>query len=320
MAEALFIGIDGGATHSTAVAAWPDGTVAAVEYGDGLNFNNIGTETVRLRIEDIINRICIKTGAHDLRVCIGSAALDKPADEATLRKFTGMLSPKQLDIQSDAYIALMGLTRGEPGMIAICGTGSMLLLADGNGIQHASGGWGYLMEDAGSGYAIAREGILAAIAEYEGVGPATAISRYICEYFGADDMRGVIDRLYAPEHTPDRLAGFARYVIAEAENGDGVSMDIIIKSMEKLAAQAAALFRKAPEASRIGLYGGIFAHSNTAREAFENSLRLRKPDVEICIPEFPPELGALIHIMKKQGMLTPQTLKNLNETYERARK
>ena len=57
MNKRLLIGIDGGATHSTAVAVLPDGSAAAVAYGEGLNFNNVGTEKVRLRIEGIVSEI-----------------------------------------------------------------------------------------------------------------------------------------------------------------------------------------------------------------------------------------------------------------------
>ena len=50
MAAKILIGIDGGGTHSTAVAAWPDGRVAAVVPGGGQNFHNEGMEIVRARL------------------------------------------------------------------------------------------------------------------------------------------------------------------------------------------------------------------------------------------------------------------------------
>ncbi|MBQ4088380.1 MAG: hypothetical protein IJC56_00680 [Clostridia bacterium] len=320
MNNGLLIGIDGGATHSTAVAAWPDGQVAAVAYGEGLNFNNVGFETVRQRIESIVCELQNKTGAIVECACIGSAALDFPADDATTAQFTGLLNASQIDLQSDAYVALMGLTRGQPGMIAICGTGSMLLLSDKDGRQHISGGWGYLMEDAGSGYCIAREGLLAAIDAYEGVGEATTLTAHALEYFGISDLRDMIVKIYDSAFTPDQMAGFARYVISEADSGDAASAKIIGRTMEKLAAQAHALFQKAPGVTRIGLYGGIFAHSQLAQEKFSRALINLMPDAEICNPEYPPELGAIIHLMHKRGILTEKALENLKDTYERVRK
>ena len=90
--------------------------------------------------------------------------------------------------------------------------------------------------------------------------------------------------------------------------------------MKRLALQAAQLLKKAPEACRLGMYGGIFAHSAIARDAFTNALHARMPDAVICAPEYPPELGAIIHLMQKHGILTGSALENLKTTYERLRK
>jgi len=174
--EGLLIGIDGGGTHSTAVAAWPDGRVAAVAYGDGLNYHNVGVEVVRRRLEEMAQELSLKAGAPVEKLCAGLSALDLPADEKTTALFAGgFFTADQLDLQSDAYVALMGLTRGAPGVIVICGTGSMLVTLDKDGMQHVSGGWGYLLGDAGSSYTLAREGLVSAIDSFEQTGPQTAL-------------------------------------------------------------------------------------------------------------------------------------------------
>ena len=256
----LYIGIDGGGTHSTAVAAWPDGRVAAVTEGLGLNYHNVGVEPVRLRLEEMVKTLEAQAEAPVEKICVGMSALDGPADEATLALFTaGTLSPSALDLQSDAYAALMGFTQGEPGMIVICGTGSMLLLVDEKGNQHVSGGWGYLLNDAGSGYTLAREALLRVIDAAEGTGPSTPLTALALDYFGVSYPRAIIDRVYAPDFTPDQMAGFAPCVIAQAEQGEPGALDILSHNMERLARQAARLFLKAPAARRVGLYGGIFA-------------------------------------------------------------
>ena len=317
MTRGLFIGIDGGGTHSTAVAATPDGQVVAVAREGGLNYHNIGVEPVRKRLESMVSTLCRDAHAPFNTVCVGMSALDGPADEATLSQFTGgLFSPDQLDLQSDAYIALMGFTRGEPGMIVICGTGSMLLLADENGNQHVSGGWGYLLGDAGSGYTLAREGLIAAIDAQEGTGRPTPLSQLACTYFSAPTLRAIINRIYAPDFTPDRVAGFARHVIAQAKSGDAVAEGILRRNMERLAHQAAQLLQKSPSAQRVGLYGGIFEHSPMAHSLFSDTLRSLCPQAEICRLEYSPELGAVIHLMKKRGTLCPESLLRLKQSYE----
>jgi N-acetylglucosamine kinase-like BadF-type ATPase len=87
MKQDLFIGIDGGGTRSTAVAVWPNGQVAAISCGKGLNFHNIGVEKVRTRLEGLVQDLCAKADAPVGKVCVGMSALDGPADENTLSRF-----------------------------------------------------------------------------------------------------------------------------------------------------------------------------------------------------------------------------------------
>ena len=321
MAHGILIGIDGGGTHSTAVAAYPDGRIAAVAYGGGLNFHNIGVEKAHAHLEEMCAELCQDCSAPAEEICVGMAALDAPADATTTATFTrGMFTPGQLDLQSDAYIALMGFTLGQPGVFVICGTGSMLLMLDGEGRQHAAGGWGYLLGDAGSGYTLAREGLLAAIDAAEGLAEDTPLLADALAYFGADAPRGLIDRIYAPGFTPDKLAGFARCVLTRAKDGDSLAREIVQRNMHRLARHAARLVEKAPEANRIGLYGGIFTHSELARADFTQALMGMTPAVTVSAPEYPPELGALIHLFKKRGLLTDEVLARMKSTYEEIRK
>lgn len=320
MAQKIFIGIDGGGTHSTAVAAYPDGSIAAAVGGGGLNFHNVGVDLVRDRLLEMTDALCAKSGCEIAQVCVGMSALDAPADAQTLSCFEkGAYQPGQLDLQSDAYIALMGLTLGRPGVIVICGTGSMLLMLDGKGNQVAAGGWGYLLNDAGSGYTLARSGLLSAIEYAEGLGDATPLLQDAMDYFHVDTPRGLIDRVYAPDFTPDRLAGFARRVLARAHEGDAPALGLLSENMKRLAKHAAHLIEQAPEAARVGLYGGIFAHSEDARRLFTRELKALRPEATVQPPDYPPELGALIHLFQKEGILTDDVLARMKSTYEEYR-
>ena len=320
MSRGLLIGIDGGGTHSSAAAVWPDGRVAAVASGGGMNFHNDGVDAVRRRLEEIVRTLCERAGAPAEKICAGLSALDGPADEKTKALFASDAWPAGApDLQSDAYIALMGCTLGGPGMIAICGTGSMLLLLDREGRRHVSGGWGYLLEDAGSGFTLAREALLAVAAEADGTGPATGLTTSALSYFGADTPRGLIDRVYAPDCGPDRIAGFARCVLEAADGGNRTAAEILRRNMARLASQAAQLLGKAPGVTRTGVYGGIFAHSAAARQIFAESLQDRAPEAVICEPAFPPELGAVIHLLSREGKMNESVLQNMKATWKETR-
>ncbi len=318
MKVSLYIGIDGGGTHSTAVAVRMDGTVAALAYGDGLNFHNSGMETVRQRTEQMVCELCQKAGVpvEEAMVCVGSSALDLPADESITRQFAqGCLSFEQLDLQSDAYAALMGCTLGEPGVIVICGTGSMLVLVDSAGRQIPGGGWGYLLGDAGSSYTLAREGLIAVIDDIDGIGTSTPLTQDALAFFHAqDNPRAIIDHVYAPDFGPEKLAAFARFVLTRAGEGDPVAYGIVERNMTRLGNLAAQMLLRDERAQRIGLYGGVFGHNPFARELFRQTVLARVPHAQFCPVVFPPELGAVIHLLRKENRLNPQVLETMKSS------
>ena len=276
---------------------------------------------MRRRMEEMVRELLQKTGAETAEVCVGSSALDLPADDATTALFTGgLFTPGMLDLQSDAYAALMGFTLGEPGVIVICGTGSMLVTLDRSGQQHVSGGWGYLLDDAGSSYTLAREALLRAIDFWEGQSDETPLAADALAFFGCSSPRGLIDRVYAEDFTPDKLAAFARCVLQRAREDDPAALEIVARNMRRIASLAAAMVRRTPEAFRVGLYGGVFQHNELARRLFGEELVIRAPKAQVCPVAFPPELGAVIHLMKKHALLNDDVLQRMKLTYEEIQK
>ena len=312
----VIIGVDGGGTKTVAVAAGMDGSILAVQRGAGINYNNIGMDKARSTLRQVIDGLLEKCGRDYAEICVGMPALDMAADEATTLAFAGdAFDPARLDLQSDAYTALQGFTLGKPGMIVICGTGSILLLMDGKGAQHVHGGWGHLLGDPGSSHTLALSGLRAAIDAWEHVGPKTALTQAAQAHFSLAHPRQLIDRVYAPDCAPDTIARFAKEVLLLAAEGDEQALRIVEMNMAHIAGQAAALINEHPEAFRVGLYGGVFAHNPLARDLFRNSLVQHIPGAIVGFPEYPPELGALIHSFQKRGLITDQLLSQMKSSY-----
>jgi len=73
--------------------------------------------------------------------------------------------------------------------------------------------------------------------------------------------------------------------------------------------------------SRAGLPAELIdVLDKSSPEAFEKALHVRMPEAVICVPEYEPELGAVIHLLRKRGLLTDDALNNLKETYMRIKK
>ena len=317
--ERIIIGVDGGGSKSTGAAADRSGRVLAVARSGGVNYNNIGMEKARENLYALVNELTRKCGADYAQLMIGHCAADGTLDRETVEKVAGtMLDPNRMLIESDAYMALLGLTKGEPGLIAICGTGSMLVMDDGKNGQRAAGGWGHLLGDPGSGYALALDGLKAAIACWERTGPDTALGDRALQYFHISQPRQLIDRVYAPGFGQKELADFAPMVIGAAEENDQAALDILNKNMLDLAKEAWMLLKDAPDVKIVGLYGGIFQHALIARKMFCGHLEAmaQARELRFTLPDYPPELGALIHYFRGKGQLTEDLLFRMKTSYD----
>lgn len=316
MASDLILGVDGGGTQTAVAAVRPDGTVVATATGDGVNYHNIGMEAARENLAAVVEAVLSRCGetAYD-RLVLGMSALDHTADADTVRRFAGdRFDPARMDMFSDAYVALLGVTLGEPGMVVICGTGSMILLLDGEGRQHVRHGWGAVLGDAGSAYTLAVEGLRAAIRAWEDMGPATSLTAAAMAYYGLSAPRDLIERIYAPSPVSERIAQFARVVLREAEQGDTVAAEIVRENLAYVARLSAKLLAAHPEAARIGLQGGVFLHNAWVRSAFKAALRACGVSAPIGLPAYPPEIGAALHCLKARGALTPAVLDRIRDT------
>ncbi len=313
----LIIGVDGGGSKSIGAAADESGRVLAVYRGGGTNSYQIGAEQARRNLKEIMDGLERACGGACVLLSVGLPSLDTTADKATLRAFAGdVFDPERLILESDACMALEGMTVGDRGMIVICGTGSMALLDDGSS-QRVAGGWGYLLGDPGSGYSIALAGLRAAIRAWEGTGPETALADRAMAYWKLNQPRDLIGLIYDPACGPDTVARFAGEVFALAEDGDGEAENIIREETRLVAWQAASLLQSAPGVEKVGLYGGIFQHQPLARQLFADALRARLPgrSIQIVKPEYPPEIGAVIRGFKRLGTLNDTRLANLKTSY-----
>ena len=299
----LFIGIDGGGSHSTAAAVCPDGSILGRAEGPGLNYLNDGLETCVRRFGELLRQFpSLEIG--NVVVCGGLAALDGPAPGSILEAFQSVLPPNcRLILESDLSVALAGHTLGRPGLMAVCGTGSMALARDCSGREICAGGWGWKIGDPGSGYSLAREGLFRAAFRAETEGRKTPLLTAALRFFDAPDLRSLIAPLYAPGRGPDALAAFGAEVARLAGEDDPDAFGILTAQMDQFAALCASLLNTIPAAiGHVGLSGGLFVHSPLACALFTEALLARCPGAKTGPVKQPPALGAVILGMLRSGI------------------
>ena len=294
----ILIGIDGGGTK-TSCAAYRDGELIASARSGPMNYNFVG---VCQAAENLLEGIAALGIPSDeiAAVGIGDPSIDDlmPSDPQSLTaKFVAMISGQlgvPVFVRSDAYITLFGLTGGgKPGVLMLSGTGAMGIAEDAEGKISVAGGWGRLTGDEGSGYYIASEAIKAALHSADEIAPPTALTDALTDYFGAENVRGLIPMFYPEEGEPD-IAGFSRAAAECAEKGDECAKKILLAAAGYLAAYTCALIEKSGSET-VGVYGSVITGNAIVRKEFERIVLGKYPDCRITEPPVSPEKAAAMY-------------------------
>ena len=174
-----FIGIDGGGTKTSAVAADERGTVLGQVTAGPTNPNGDDIERIRTVFHTIKQQLTpFVSDWEDAVVFAGIAGVIHPVIHrkvsACLREvFSGVA---RLDLDHDGMNALAAVTYGDPGVVQIAGTGSLTFGLGKQGKRCRIGGWGYLIGDEGSGFDLGRRALIRVMKAYDGRGPATGLT------------------------------------------------------------------------------------------------------------------------------------------------
>lgn len=303
-AQQWFLGVDGGQSSTSAMIADETGRVAGV--GRAGPCNHVATAESQARFRDAIGgavQLAWKsTGLPPARftaACLGLSG--GPADKEALAR--EIIPAEKYLFTTDAVVALAGATAGEPGVIAIAGTGSIAFGRNAHGKTARAGGWGFVFGDEGGAFDLVRQAVRAALRHEEGWGTATVLRDKLLATTGASDMNHLLHAFYTPDYPRSRIAAYAPLVDEAAREGDAVAREILHSGAQALATFVGAVRRQLfhrSEAARISYIGGVFA-SEILRERFGIVVELES-DTPIHPPAFGPAAGALLEAYRLAGI------------------
>lgn len=312
--QKYFLGVDGGGSKTTAVVFNEKGEFICKSCGESINYYSVGIENARQAMKDITDKMKIKS--FDCAV-IGMSALNGRATvEETERFCSGIISSDEIIMDSDLFVALEAMNEGSECAAIISGTGSMAVCRDKEGnIRHA-GGWGYILGDEGSGYAIGLAGIKAAIRAAENSAPETALLGECLDYFAIGNIYDLIDLFYEKKVSRKTTAAFAQIVYTCALKDDSVSYEIIKNEAISLSQTALALLNNSKKDIPVGLWGGVFQHNEIFRDIFCDLL-CNAGFSEVKLIDFTPEIGAVFAGYKFCGIeIVENITDNIKSTYD----
>lgn len=305
----MILGIDGGGSKTTAVLFTRDGRfVHRVQVGS-INYYSNPLSKAREELSRIVEQMLPYTQHGSFESAfIGMSALNSAASAQELHSFCGgILSAKALGMDSDLYIALEAMHTEPPCAVAICGTGSMAVAKGEDGRITHRGGFGFLLGDEGSGYAISLAAVRAAMRSAEGTAAPTALTKAALCHFEAEDTDALIARFYDPPIRRQDVAAFLPAVCACAEAGDEAAKSIFKNQAQDFSETVLSLVRDMPKEIRIGLWGGVFCHAHFFRNIFMDCMA-KQGFENVGLLDCPPEVGAVLAALKQIGIRADDTL------------
>ena len=290
----MCIGIDAGGSNTELLArtVLEDGDAPKEVHlwGPGANPKRIGVEEAVDRLADLVRRAMRHhSPARCLSLCAGVAGAGSDEDQqdlaARLQRALSGAALGSVRIVHDANIALEAGLGADSGVIVIAGTGSVVFARAKDGTVRRVGGWGYLIGDEGSGYALGRAGLHAVAHALDGGSP-TRLQALLAERHGLATREAILNSVYHAKQPHQEIAAL---VLEAAAAGDAVAACILGEQTTLLAGQVTLLADQCSAIEpRIALFGGLINEAiyvEALRGALQRCLpgwsALRAPDAPV---------------------------------------
>lgn len=270
MAE-LILGIDGGGSKTRALVADRAGTIRGVGTAGTSNYQSVGfaaaTTTLREAIAAALRQAHLDPRVPIAAACFGLAGVGRPADHALFQNWLDdyPIARHHL-VVNDAELVLAAGTPHGWGVALICGTGSICFGKAPNGETARTGGWGYLLGDEGSGYAIALHALRLATQTVDGRAAANTILSTVLRHWRLGQPDQLVSYIYRPEVSRAEIATLAACMIELADAGDRDACGILDAAAKELAKLVAAVVRRLNLVEPpVALAGGLLGASSWLR-------------------------------------------------------
>jgi glucosamine kinase len=290
--QEIFIGVDGGATKSIIRVEDQQGTLLGRIVAGPANIRlsiDQAWESIYTSLAAILQPLSLSLESREVRFHAGIGVAGCEMKQAYQNYLERPHPFQTLVVTSDAYTACLGAHNGNEGAIIIIGTGTVGLQIQHN---HTSkvGGWGFPLDDEGSGAWLGLEALRLTLRWRDGRSTHSALTEAIFSHF-AQDIDAMV--AWANEANSTQFAALAPWVVTQAQAGDSAAILLLKKAAHAIDQLALALEQKQADKNPLPcvLLGGIAPFLEPYIGA-----RLRE---RLTTCQFGADIGA-IHLVKKK--------------------
>ncbi|KAF0818630.1 Kinase similar to eukaryotic-like N- acetylglucosamine kinase [Bacillus sp. ZZV12-4809] len=306
------LGIDGGGTKTKGVICDEKGRVYAEAAVGPTNPNSLGYEFVEKELSRLLGDLQQRAPEKYAEIKSSFAGMSG-VDREEVKSKMGQLYKKYLPgdcllkVDNDAVNALYSGTLGQPGVVNISGTGSITFGINDEGERTRVGGWGFLLDDSGSGFSIGKHALKAIFDEYDGFGEKTVLTSAIINTLKVKRVPELIPVIYDFTKARETIASLSRLVVEAAEGGDLISQEILKQAGIEMGKNIRRLILKLFKDKAVNkelpivLAGGNYNSAEWFIPNIKESLQFQNIKPAIILPDLPPVAGSAIASLINAG-------------------
>lgn len=286
-ADLGFIAIDAGQT-GIKVAVCPNSTTQI-----NLVFPGIRTDLpLQPQLAEVVIKALSETNEKVTTVAAGVSGLTNlESDPQTLHSLVRSHGIKTVMLAHDSITSFLGTLGNDFGVVVASGTG-VVTFGVGPTATARIDGWGWIMGDAGSGFWIGREALIAVMRAHDQRGEPTGLTARVQQQFP-----NLEDAYIELQSNPERVrvvASFAKDV-SELSATDNVAIEISDRAASELVHSVTTAWQRVSQPNitpKIAATGSVFKNTRL-HETFVNELKTKLHDFELVAAQGDGLAGAI---------------------------
>lgn len=228
-----YLGIDGGATHTTFALGDRNGKILQKIVLGPSNPFDVGISGATSVIDEGIKLITAGINKRKISLFAGLSGGGSHETKEMIRAHLDGLGFLKTENGSDsANIISAGLGNGD-GAVVVMGTGSACFIKKGAEDHLRIGGFGYLFDHGGSGYDLGNAAIRSALCAEDGSGEKTLIYDHMLKALKTRTVNENIFNFYSMGKAG--IASFAPVIFDAYSDGDKLAEGILRRNMKRVA-------------------------------------------------------------------------------------
>ena len=291
----LLAGFDAGQTHTRCrLSLVQDGSHQPVGEGEGPGVSHLEApqgeerfiEAIRTSAQQALNNHpngLIQAAVVGASGIEHGTALQQRAERLVIQALAGGAAPGQCTalVTGDEHTALRGAIPDGAVIMVISGTGMIVLGRGEDGREHRCGGWGWLLDGAGSAFDLGHQGLQLSLRMADGRLPDHPLRQRIWNQIGCDSHAAVKARVVQHDFSTADFAALAPLVVEAAVQDCSGAKEIVQRSATTLSSCISTVAKQLSLRSPVVVCHGVaVTHLPGFRTAVQQAIRQSIPEAQ----------------------------------------